>query len=193
MDDVPAPKTSAIQAQDVYRPVLLRGLTAVAYALISIFWIGADQKVLSYSTAGLLVLTGVFMWQYASVPSAPAKPRNLYALGAGIMLLAGITMFFASTPALVAYVAAAAFVIAGVCEITVFAKYRAEFPPYRNQLISGAVATGVGLALLFAGNLDVHGVLGMIGGSAVVFAVFELIAAFGHLHDSRRKPAAEDD
>lgn len=190
---MPAPKTTVTQAQEVFRPVLLRGLTAAGYALVSIFWIGADQKVLSYATAGLLVLTGVFMWQYASVGSAPAKSRAPYALGAGIMLLAGITTLFAATPAMVAYVAAAGLIVGGIAEIMVFAKYRAEFPPYRNQLISGVVAAVVGGALLFAGGMDVHGVLGMIGGSAVVFAVFELIAAFGHLHDSRKKADAEND
>ncbi|MGR6899818.1 MULTISPECIES: DUF308 domain-containing protein [Glutamicibacter] len=190
---MPAPKSTATQAQEVFRPVLLRGLTAAAYALISIFWIGADLKVLSYSTAGLLVLTGVFMWQYASVATVPAKARAPYAFGAGIMLLAGITTLFASTPAMVAYMAAVGLLVGGVSEIVVFAKYRHEFPPFRNQLISGAVAAGVGVALAFAGQLDTHGVLGMIGGSAVVFAVFELIAAFGHLHDSRKNPAAETD
>lgn len=170
----------------------MRGLTALGYALISIFWIGADLKVLSYATAGLLVLTGVFMWQYASAPSAPAKSRGLYALGAGIMLMAGITTLFAFSPAMVAYLAAAGLMAAGIAEILVFAKHRAGFPPYRNQLVSGAVAFFVGVALLFSGGLDVHGVLGMIGGSAVVFAVFELIAAFGHLHDSRKKEAAAE-
>ncbi|WP_054821188.1 DUF308 domain-containing protein [Arthrobacter sp. JCM 19049] len=109
------------------------------------------------------------------------------------MLLAGITTLFASTPAMVAYMAAVGLLVGGVSEIVVFAKYRHEFPPFRNQLISGAVAAGVGVALAFAGQLDTHGVLGMIGGSAVVFAVFELIAAFGHLHDSRKNPAAETD
>lgn len=188
-----APKSSAIQAQDVFRPVLLRGLSAAAYALVSIFWIGADLKVLSYATAGLLVLTGVFMWQYASVPSAPVKSRGPYAFGAGIMLLAGITTLFASTPAMVSYMAAVGFLIGGVSELVVFAKYRREFPPYRNQLVSGVVALGMGAALLFAGHLDVHGILGMIGGGAVVFAVFELIAAFGHLHDSRKSTVAEND
>lgn len=191
---MPAPKTSVIQAQEVYRPVLLRGLTALGYALISIFWIGADQKVLSYATAGLLVLTGVFMWQYASAPSAPAKSRGLYAVGAGILLLAGITTLFASTPAMVAYMAAVGLIVGGISEIMVFVKHRASFPPYRNQLVSGAVALLVGIALIFSGSLDIHGVLGMIGGSAVVFAVFELIAAFGHLHDARKKEAtAEND
>ncbi|WP_431710435.1 DUF308 domain-containing protein [Glutamicibacter uratoxydans] len=191
---MPAPKTSVTQAQEVYRPVLLRGLTALGYAAISIFWFGADQKVLSYSTAGLLVLTGVFMWQYASVNSAPVKARGLYAFGAGIMLMAGITMLFASTPAMVAYLAAAGLIAAGIAEIAIFVKYRAVFPPYRNQLISGAVAVLVGAALLFAGGMDIHGVLGLIGGSAIVFAVFELIAAFGHRHDSRKKEVtAEND
>lgn len=190
---MPAPKTSVTQAQDVFRPVLLRGLTALGYALISIFWIGADLKVLSYATAGLLVLTGVFMWQYASAPTAPAKSRGLYAFGAGIMLLAGITTLFASTPAMVAYMAAAGLIVGGIAEIMVFSKHRAGFPPYRNQLVSGAVALAVGVALVFSGGLDVHGILGMIGGGAVVFAVFELIAAFGHLHDSRKEAVAEND
>ncbi|HAY44469.1 MAG TPA: hypothetical protein DCY59_13475 [Micrococcaceae bacterium] len=188
---MPAPKTTPAQAQDVFRPVFLRGLGALVYSLISIFWIQADQSVLSYATGALLVVTGAFMWQYVTVPSAPEKSRAAYALGAGLMLLAGIAALFATTPMWVGYLAAFAFFVTGVVEFYVFAKLRAQFPPFRNQLITAAVSVVLAIALLFGTGLDAHGMFGLIGGGTIIFAVFELIAAFGHRHDAKAAAPAE--
>lgn len=182
---VPAPKTTPVQAQDVFRPVFLRGLTALAYALLSIFWIGADEKVLSYATAGFLVVTGVFMWQYVVVDSAPEKSRAAYALGAGLMLLAGIATIFVTSVAWIGYIAAFAFLATGIAELYVFAKLRGAFPPFRNQLVTGAVGVILAISLCFGGGFDSHAMLGLIGGGTIVLAVFELIAAFGHRHEMK--------
>ncbi|MDR4534382.1 DUF308 domain-containing protein [Glutamicibacter sp. PS] len=186
---MPADKTTPVQASEVFRPVFLRGLSALIYALASIFWINADTQVLAYATGALLVVTGVFMWQYASVPSAPEKSRGLYALGSGLMLVAGIVTLFMSTPAMVGFMAAFGFLVAGISEILIFAKYRGVFPPYRNQLVSGAVSVALAAALAVGGSLDAHGMFGLIGGGAIIFAVFVLIAAFGHRHESRKEQA----
>lgn len=182
---VPAPKTTPVQASDVFRPVFLRGLTALAYALMSIFWIGADDKVVTYSTAAFLVVTGVFMWQYVSVESAPEKSRAPYALGAGLMLLAGIATIFVSSIAWVGYVGAFAFLAGGIAELIVFAKHREAFPPFRNQLVTGAVGVILAISLCFSGGMDAHALFGLIGGGTIVLAVFALIAAFGHRHEMK--------
>lgn len=180
---VPAPKTTPVQAADVFRPVFLRGLAALAYALMSIFWIGADDKVVTYSTAAFLVVTGVFMWQYVAVESAPEKSRAPYALGAGLMLFAGIAIIFVTSIAWVGYVGALAFLAGGIAELIVFAKYREAFPPFRNQLVSGAVGVILAISLCFSGGMDAHSLFGLIGGGTIILAVFALIAAFGHRHE----------
>lgn len=180
---VPAPKTTPVQAADVFRPVFLRGLAALAYALMSIFWIGADDKVVTYSTAAFLVVTGVFMWQYVAVESAPEKSRAPYALGAGLMLFAGIATIFVTSIAWVGYVGALAFLAGGIAELIVFAKYRETFPPFRNQLVSGAVGVILAISLCFSGGMDAHSLFGLIGGGTIILAVFALIAAFGHRHE----------
>ncbi|WP_189638360.1 DUF308 domain-containing protein [Glutamicibacter arilaitensis] len=180
---MPAPKTTPVQAADVFRPVFLRGLAALAYALMSIFWIGADDKVVTYSTAAFLVVTGVFMWQYVAVESAPEKSRAPYALGAGLMLFAGIATIFVTSIAWVGYVGALAFLAGGIAELIVFAKYREAFPPFRNQLVSGAVGVILAISLCFSGGMDAHSLFGLIGGGTIILAVFALIAAFGHRHE----------
>ena len=185
MEIVPAPKTTPAQALDIFRPVLLRGLAAAVYSLLSIFWIGADEKVFAYCTAGLLVLTGAFMWQYVTVDSAPEKSRGAYALGAGLMMVAGIAEIFVPSPMWVGFVAAFGFLAAGVAELTVFFTLRNDYPPFRNQMISGAVALLLAVALCFGFNLDAHGMFGLLGGGTIILAVFELIAGFGHLHESK--------
>lgn len=182
---VPAPKTTPVQAADVFRPVFLRGLAALAYALMSIFWIGADDKVVTYSTAAFLVVTGVFMWQYVAVESAPEKSRAPYALGAGLMLFAGIAIIFVTSIAWVGYVGALAFLAGGIADLIVFAKYREAFPPFRNQLVSGAVGVILAISLCFSGGMDAHSLFGLIGGGTIILAVFALIAAFGHRHEMK--------
>lgn len=189
MEIVPAPKTTPAQAQDVFRPVLLRGGTALLYALISIFWIGADAKVLAYSTAAFLVLTGVFMWQYVTVDSAPEKSRGAYALGAGLMLIAGIATIFVTTPMWIGFIAAFAFLAAGLTELYVFFTLRHQFPPFRNQLVSGVVSLVVAAAAVVGYQMDAHAMFGIIGGGAIVLAVFGLIAGFGHRHEMKASPA----
>jgi len=190
---VPAPKTTPAQAQEVFRPVFLRGLTALAYALLSIFWIGADEKALAYSTAGFLVVTGVFMWQYVVVDSAPEKSRGAYAAGAGLMLLAGIATIFVTSVAWIGYIAAFAFLVTGLAELYVFAKLRAAFPPFRNQLVTGAVGVILAIALCFSGGMDAHALFGLVGGGTIVLAVFELIAGFGHRHEMKAEAATAAD
>ena len=190
---VPAPKTTPAQAKEVFRPVFLRGLTALAYALLSIFWIGADDKALAYSTAGLLVVTGVFMWQYVVVDSAPEKSRGAYAAGAGLMLLAGIATIFVTSVAWIGYIAAFAFLVTGLAELYVFAKLREAFPPFRNQLVTGAVGVILAIALCFSGGMDAHALFGLIGGGTIVLAVFELIAGFGHRHEMKAEAAPAAD
>ncbi|MGO2412610.1 MAG: DUF308 domain-containing protein [Glutamicibacter arilaitensis] len=182
---MPAPKTTPVQAADVFRPVFLRGLATLAYALMSIFWIGADDKVVTYSTAAFLVVTGVFMWQYVAVESAPEKSRAPYALGAGLMLFAGIATIFVTSIAWVGYVGALAFLAGGIAELIVFAKYREAFPPFRNQLVSGAVGVILAISLCFSGGMDAHSLFGLIGGGTIILAVFALIAAFGHRHEMK--------
>lgn len=191
MESVPAPKTTQVQAQDVFRPVLLRGLTAAIYALLSIFWVGADVKVLSYSTAAFLVVTGVFMWQYVTVDSAPEKSRGPYALGAGLMLMAGIATIFATTTMWIGLLAAFAFLVTGLVELYVFFTLRAQFPPFRNQLVTGVVGLILAAATIFGFNMDAHAMFGVIGGGAIVLAVFVLIAGFGHRHEIKAPEAAD--
>lgn len=180
---VPAPTTTPVQAEEVFRPVMFRGVAALIYALLSIFWIGADQNALAYTTAAFFVVTGALMWQYVAVESAPAASRSPYVFGAGLMLLAGIALIFVSSVAWIGYIAAFAFLVTGIAELYVFAKLRAAFPPFRNQLVTGAVGVILAIALSLSGGLDAHALFGLIGGGTIIFAVFGLIAGFGHRHE----------
>ncbi|MGP9529490.1 MULTISPECIES: DUF308 domain-containing protein [Micrococcaceae] len=190
---MPAPTTTPVQAQEVFRPVLMRGVTAVIYALLSIFWIGADQNALAYVTAAFFVVTAALMWQYVAVESAPAKSRSPYVLGAGLMMLAGIATIFVDSVAWISYIAAFAFLVSGIAELYVFTKLREQFPPFRNQLVSGAVGVILAIALSLSGGMDAHALFGLIGGGTIILAVFELIAGFGHRHEMKAATANASD
>ncbi len=162
-----------------------RAVTAAAFALLSIFWPAATNQVLAYSLAAFMVLSAKFLWDYASAPSAPKSVRRPYASAAAIMILAGLVMAFRPEAKVVAIAAASAWIIAGVLEIVVFIRHRADFVPFKDQLVTGFVSLGAGGALLMGLDLDAHGLLGLAGGGAIILAVFELISAFGLRHAAK--------
>nr|WP_256449110.1 DUF308 domain-containing protein [Paeniglutamicibacter quisquiliarum] len=101
------------------------------------------------------------------------------------MILAGLVMAFRPETLVVAIAAASAWIVAGALEIVVFIRHRAEFVPFKDQLVTGFVSLGAGASLLMGLHLDAHGLLGLAGGSAIILAVFELISAFGLRHAAK--------
>ncbi|PQZ94636.1 hypothetical protein CQ018_04585 [Arthrobacter sp. MYb227] len=184
-----AVKIPASIAAEVATPVMGRALTAAAFALISIFWPSATNQVLAYSLAAFMVISAKFIWDYSKAPSAPGEVRALYAFAALVMILSGLSMAFFPQVLVVGIAGAVGFIVAGLLEIIVFFRHRADFLPFRDQLVTGFVGLGVGGALLMGINLDAHGLLGLAGGGAIILAVFELISAFGLRHDAKAKPA----
>lgn len=184
-----AVKIPASIAAEVATPVMGRALTAAAFALLSIFWPNATDQVLAFGLAAFMVVSAKFMWDYSKAASAPAGARNLYTFAALVMILSGVTMAVFREPVLVGIMGASAFIIAGLLEIIVFFRHRADFLPFRDQLVTGFVGLGAGGALLMGLNLDAHGLLGLAGGGAIILAVFELISAFGLRHDGKASEA----
>ncbi len=166
-----------------------RAITAAGFAIISIFWPGATSQVLAYGLAAFMVASAKFMWDYAKAPSAPKAARGLYAGAALAMILSGLVMALRPEVLVIGIAAAAAFIIAGVLEIVVFIRHRADFVPFKDQLVTGFVGLGVGAALLMGLHLDAHALLGLAGGGAIILAVFELISAFGLRHDAKEGQA----
>lgn len=162
-----------------------RAATAAGFALLSIFWPAATNQVLAYALAAFMVISAKFLWDYASVPSAPKSVRGLYAAAAVAMILAGLVMAFRPETLVVAIAAATAWIVAGALEIVVFIRHRAEFVPFKDQLVTGFVSLGAGASLLMGLHLDAHGLLGLAGGGAIILAVFELISAFGLRHAAK--------
>lgn len=166
-----------------------RAVTAAGFAILSIFWPGATNQVLAYGLAAFMLLSAKFMWDYAKAPSAPTSVRGLYAGAALVMILSGMVMALIPGILVIGIAAAAAFMLAGALEIAVFVRHRAEFAPFKDQLVTGFVGLGVGASLLMGLNLDAHGLLGLAGGGAIILAVFELISAFGLRHDAKEGQA----
>lgn len=180
-----AVKIPAAIAAEVATPVMGRAVTAAVFAVVSIFWPNATVQVLAYGLAAFMVVSAKFMWDYAKAPSAPQAARGLYGMAALVMILSGLTMAIFPQTVLVGIAASMAFIIAGLLEIVVFFRHREGFAPFRDQLVTGFVGVGVGGALLFALNMDAHALLGLVGGGAIILAVFELISAFGLRHDAK--------
>ena len=166
-----------------------RAITAAAFALLSIFWPSATNQVLAYGLAAFMVASAKFMWDYAKAPSAPKAAQGYYAGAAVAMILSGVIMALRPEVLVIGIAGAAAFMIAGIMEIIVFFRLRADFVPYKDQLVTGFVGLGVGAALLMGLNMDAHALLGLAGGGAIILAVFELISAFGLRHDAKESQA----
>ena len=186
---MPAVKIPAAIAAEVATPVMGRAITAAGFALLSIFWPSATNQVLAYGLAAFMVASAKFMWDYAKAPSAPKAAQGYYAGAAVAMILAGVVMALRPEVLVIGIAGAVAFMIAGIMEIMVFFRLRADFVPYKDQLVTGFVGLGVGAALLMGLNMDAHALLGLAGGGAIILAVFELISAFGLRHDAKESQA----
>lgn len=179
-------KIPASTAEELTRPVWLRAIITVAFAVVAIFWQQETVTLLKVSLAAFFVFGATAVWDYAKVASVPQTLRGALALGAAAWVVSGVTVIFVSTTTAAAVVAAIGFGAMGLAELIGGLRARREFVPARDQIILGAVGVLTGLGLAVGLHLDAHGILGMAGTGVIIMAVLLLISGAGLLHDARR-------
>lgn len=188
MSAVKAPvETAAI----MWKPILIRALIAVIFGLTTVFLQEPGLGVLKYGLAAYFVFSGSGLWEYLRRDPVPEKMRGPLSIAAAVFMLGAIALLFAGSVLVAGIIAAVALIGAGAAELVAWARHRKDFVPARDQLYTGLVGALSGVGLLLFLHLDAHGLLGIVGGGAIIIAVVLAISGFGFRHDAGPAARAE--
>ncbi|WMY78682.1 hypothetical protein [Citricoccus sp. I39-566] len=181
---MPAAKAPAETATIMWKPILVRALIAVIFGLTTVFLQEPGLGVLKYGLAAYFVFSGSGLWEYLRRDPVPERMRGPLSIAAAVLMLGAIALLFAGSVFVAGIIAAAALIGSGAAELVAWAQHRKAFVPARDQLYTGLVGALSGVGLLLFLNLDAHGLLGIVGGGAIVIAVVLAISGFGFRHDA---------
>lgn len=179
-------KIPAQTAQELIRPVWMRGLITLAFAIFTTFWQDDTLTLLKISLAAFFVLGATAVWDYAKLEVVPDSLRGMLAVGASVWVLSGVAAVFVGTDTAAAVVAAVGFLGMGLAELVGGVRARNEFVPSRDHILLGGVGVLTGVSLMVGSQLDPHGILGISGMGVIVMAVLLLISGGGLIHDSKK-------
>lgn len=168
----------------VWKPILIRALVAAIFGLSTVFLREPGVPLLKYGVAAYLVFTGTAMWEYLRRDPVPAPMRSPLSMAAAVWFLGAVVMLFLQDTVVMALVIAAVLLLGGIAELVAWAQHRRTFVPARDQLYTGLVGVLTAVALVLGRELDVHGLMGIIGGGAIIIAVLLAISGFGFRHDA---------
>ncbi|MGO4189981.1 hypothetical protein [Pseudarthrobacter sp. TAF60_1] len=181
------------QQADLWKPVLLRALAALAFGALTIFWPSPSIQVMGWAGGlyllgtGLLLLWGIPKTGYTRnrMPGKilSAAGAVLTGAGAALVLLYGDRVF--------GVVAALGLGLAGAVELYCGVRYRARHVLARDWIASGIVGLGTAVCLPFFISLGAHALLGVAGGGAIISGVLWVLSGLTLRHDARggsRKP-----
>ncbi|GAA1787788.1 hypothetical protein GCM10009712_39050 [Pseudarthrobacter sulfonivorans] len=181
------------QQADLWKPVLLRSLAALAFGALTVFWPSPSVQVMGWAGGLYLLATGLLLlW---GIPKAgytrdrmPGKILSaagaaLTGAGAAVVLLHGDRVF--------GVVAALGLGVAGAVELYCGIRYRTRHVLARDWIASGVIGLGTAAALPFFISLGAHALLGVAGGGAIISGVLWVLSGLTLRHDARgasRKP-----
>jgi len=168
----------------MWKPILVRALIAAIFGLTTVFLQQPGLPVLKYGLAAYFVFSGSGLWEYLRRDPVPERMRGPLSIAAAVFMLGAVVLLFAGTPFVAGLVGAIALLGAGTAELVAWARHRRGFVPARDQLYTGGVGILSGIGLLLFLHLDPHGMLGIVGGGAIVIAVLLAISGFGFRHDA---------
>lgn len=174
----------------MWKPILVRALIAAIFGLTTVFLQQPGLGVLKYGLAAYFLFSGSGLWEYLRRDPVPEGMRGPLSVAAAVFMLGAVALIFAGTPFVAGLIGAIALIGSGLAEVVAWVKYRRAFVPARDQLYTGGAGILSGAGLLVFLHLDPHGMLGIVGGGAIVIAVLLAISGFGFRHDAG--PAARE-
>ncbi|MFC7401680.1 hypothetical protein [Citricoccus sp. GCM10030269] len=183
---MPAAKAPAETAEIMWKPILIRALIAAIFGLATVFLQEPGLPMLKYGLAAYFVFSGSGTWEYLRRDPVPEKMRGPLSIAAALFMLSAVALLFAGTEFIAGLIAGIALIGVGIAELVAWAQHRTQFVPARDQLYTGAVGILSGVGLLLFLHLDAHGMLGIVGGGAIIIAVLLAISGFGFRHDAGR-------
>jgi hypothetical protein len=169
-----------------WRPLFVRGALAAAFGLLTVFWQRPSGAPAGWAAAAYLLGTaGSLIWLRSALPG-PVPARTGMLRTAGFFLLAAIVFVLPLGPGLHGGIGGAAVLAAGLSELVVGRRGRAESPLARDGITNGIISAGAGLLLVLVAPLGYKAVMGVLGGSAVILAVLLVLAGLSYRHDADR-------
>ncbi|MDR2256354.1 MAG: hypothetical protein LBE25_10205 [Arthrobacter sp.] len=191
--------THTVSATDLARvlakPTLYRGVAAIVFALVGIFYVqGTPAVALSLSLGIWLLLTALFMWPVARLAGLPSAMRTGVTGSVLAWAVAGVAALLVREPAALAAMGAFGLGLGGLCELIPGIKHRAIGRPLRDMVISGGIGVLgaivlVWLAVGLGNRIDIHSIFGTLAMIVALLGAHLIIAGLGYRHDAR---AAED-
>jgi uncharacterized membrane protein HdeD (DUF308 family) len=178
---------------DLWKPVLLRALAALAFGALTIFWPSPSVQVMGW--AGGLYLLGTGLLLLWGIPKAgysrDRMPGKLLSAAGAALTGAGVALVLLHGDRVFGVVAALGLGVAGAVELYCGVRYRGRHVLARDWIASGVIGLGTAASLPFFISLGAHALLGVAGGGAIISGVLWVLSGLSLRHDGRgaaRKP-----
>ena len=175
------------QQADLWKPVLLRALAALAFGAVTIFWPAPSIQVMGWAGGLYLLATGLLLlWGIPKTgfTRGVTQGRILSAAG-GALTVAGAALVLLHGDGIFGMIAALSLALAGAVELYCGIRYRGRHVLARDWLASGIIGLGTAAALPFFISLGAHALLGVAGGGAIISGVLWVLSGLTLRHDAR--------
>lgn len=175
-----------VHASDLWKPVLLRALTALMFGAVTVFWAAPGVSGMGWSGGIYLLLTGLaLMWCTRTGGAGDQGPGRFLMFSAFFMAVYGLILPFLVTDSIFGVFAAFALGLVGLAELYCAITMRGRHVLARDWIASGVIGVGTAVVLPFFIGLGAHALLGVAGGGAIISGVLWTLAALTLRHDAR--------
>ncbi|MGZ4660698.1 MAG: hypothetical protein ACXVYB_05390 [Arthrobacter sp.] len=180
------PAAMPVHASELWKPVLLRALTALMFGAVTVFWAAPVVSGMGWSGGIYLLLTGLaLMWSTRKGGAGEQAPGRFLTFGAFFMAVYGLILPFLVTDSIFGVFSAVALGLVGVAELYCGMTMRGRHVLARDWIASGLIGVGTAVALPFFIGLGAHALLGVAGGGAIISGVLWTLSALTLRHDAR--------
>lgn len=174
----------------MWQPLLLRAVATLAFGLVTVFWAAPGTVGLCLSVAAyFLALAAAQYWSVRTLRLLRGDARRLALLGAaGLLAVSGVVVAISASDIVAAWLGGAALAAMGAAELfaalrTSKATAEAGRGPRGDWLISGVLGLGTGILLPFFAVVGPHGLMGVMGGGAMMSGALWALSALTLRHD----------
>jgi uncharacterized membrane protein HdeD (DUF308 family) len=165
---------------DNWRPMLLRGIAAVAFGVLAFVWPGITVLSLTVLWGAYALADGILaLWAAMAGKGAGAGPRWWLAIAGGLGILVGVITFArpaATAQVLMIFIGAWAIVV-GIMAIWGALQLRREIEGEWLLVLSGALSIAFGLLMVAQPAASALALVWLIGAFAILFGINHIALA----------------
>lgn len=183
----PQAPTALPAAPDLWKPVLLRAVIALAFGAVTVFWAAPPVAGMGWAGGLYLLATGLVLLLGVKKTGLPHGDRTAKALAAAGAVLTGTGAAVGLLPGNLVFgiIGALGLGLAGAAELYLGMAARRRSVLARDWIASGVIGLGTAVALPFFIDLGPHALLGVTGGGAIISGVLWTLAGLTLRHDAR--------